>query len=103
MGWANRAIEELRAGRAATIRPHGGSMRPKVESGATVTLEPVTAAEVEVGDVVLCRVAGNVYLHLVTAVQGTGDDRRVQIGNMRGRINGWTRAIYGRATEIRNP
>lgn len=78
-------------------------MRPKVESGATVTLEPVTAAEVEVGDVVLCRVAGNVYLHLVTAVQGTDDDRRVQIGNMRGRINGWTRAIYGRATEIRNP
>lgn len=95
MGWADRAIEELREGRQAVIRPHGGSMRPLVESGATVTLAPVDVQGLEVGDVVLCRVAGNVYLHLVKAIQGAGADRRVQIGN--------NRAVYGRAIRIENP
>jgi hypothetical protein len=99
MGWANRAIALLREGREAVVKPHGHSMRPYVESGATVTLAPVEIAELAVGDVVLCRVAGNVYLHRVTAIQGD----RVQIGNARGRINGWTKAIYGRATAIVNP
>ena len=99
MSWADRAIAELREGRSAVVRPHGHSMRPKVLSGAEVALEPVALAELAVGDVVLCRVAGNVYLHLVTAL---GEDR-VQIGNNRGKINGWTRAVYGRATAIRNP
>ena len=103
MGWADRAIAELREGRTAVIRPHGGSMRPKVESGAEVTLEPVEVADLAVGDIVLCRVGGNVYLHLVKALQGGPGDRRVQIGNNRGGINGWTRAVYGRATVIRNP
>lgn len=74
-------------------------MRPLVESGARVTLEPVTIQELEVGDVVLCRVAGNVFLHLVKAKAGG----RVQIGNNRGKINGWTSAVYGRATLIENP
>jgi hypothetical protein len=42
----------------------------------------------EVGDIVLARVAGTLYLHLVSAVDpGNG---RVQISNNRGRINGWT-------------
>lgn len=103
MGWANRAIAELREGRSAVIRPHGGSMRPKVESGAEVTVVPVDLVDLAVGDLVLCRVAGNVYLHLVKALSGGPDDRRVQIGNNRGGINGWTRAVYGRATTIRNP
>ena len=44
MGWANRAITELADGKEATIKPHGGSMRPKVESGARVKLEPVHIA-----------------------------------------------------------
>ena len=36
------------------------------------------------GDVVLCKVNGRHYLHLVKAIQG----KRFQIGNNRGRING---------------
>ena len=99
MGWANRAIAELADGRRAVIKPHGGSMRPLVESGARVTLEPVDLADLSVGDIVLCRVKGNVFLHLVKA---RGDDR-VQIGNNRGGINGWTRTVYGRAVVIENP
>jgi hypothetical protein len=100
MGWASRAIAALQVGRSVTIRPHGGSMRPKVESGATVTVEPVALTELSVGDIVLCRVGGNVYLHLVKAIEGSGDQRRVQIGNNRGKVNGWTRTIYGRASAI---
>ena len=99
MGWANRAIALLRDGNQAVIKPHGGSMRPRVESGARVTLEPVEVEELEVGDIVLCRVAGNVYLHLVKAKQGG----RVQIGNNRGKINGWTASVYGRAVLVENP
>lgn len=34
----------------------------------------------------LVRVAGTLYLHRVTAIAG----QRMQIGNNRGRINGWT-------------
>jgi len=99
MGWADRAIADLRAGKKTKIRPHGGSMRPKIESGALVSLAPVTVEELTVGDAVLCKVKGNTYVHLVKALQGG----RVQIGNNKGKINGWTRTIYGRVEEIVNP
>lgn len=61
-------------------------MVPLIRSRQLVTVAPVHPARVEVGDIVLARVSGSVYLHLVTAVSGD----RVQIGNNRGRINGWT-------------
>ncbi len=77
-------------------------MRPRVESGATVTLEPVTLADLRVDDIVLCRVKGNIYLHLVKAIRGPADNRAVQIGNNRGGINGWTRTVYGRAIVVDN-
>lgn len=75
-------------------------MRPRVLSGARVTLEPCTAEEAEVGDIVLCRVKGSTYLHLVKA---KSPDGRVLIGNNHGGTNGWTKAVYGRAVEIENP
>ena len=82
------------------VIPHGHSMKPKVMSGATVLLKPVKVEDLNVGDIVLYRVKGNVYLHLVKALQGDG---RVLIGNNRGGVNGWTKAVYGRATEVKNP
>jgi len=47
---------------------------------------------------VLCKVNGQEYLHLVKAKQGP----RFQIGNNRGRINGWITAngIFGRCVRI---
>jgi hypothetical protein len=74
-------------------------MRGRVESGALVTLEPCKAA-VKEDDIVLVRVKGNVYLHLVKAKQGD----RFLIGNNRGGINGWVgpQAVYGLATKIGN-
>jgi len=73
-------------------------MRPKVHDGDLVTLEPCDPDELTVGAIVLVRVAGNDYLHLVKAIDG----KRFQIGNNRGGINGWVgpSAIYGRASNV---
>lgn len=58
------------------------------------TVAPVGDIEpLQVGDIVLCKVAGNEYLHLIKVIQG----QRFQIGNNRGFINGWIgpNAIFG--------
>ena len=61
-------------------------MRGKIESGQLCTVKPVTdSTTLAKGDIVLCKVNGNEYLHLIKAIQGP----RFQIGNNRGRINGW--------------
>lgn len=101
MSCAAHAKAELAAGRAVTVRPRGHTMQPKVRSGAEVDLVPVAdPAALKVGDIVLVRVAGNDYLHLISAA----DADRVQIANNRGRINGWVprTKVYGIAAEIRN-
>lgn len=92
MGWASRHIQELTEGRTVKFRPHGGSMSGIVESGQLVTVEPVTE-QVQKGDVVLCKVRGRAYLHLVKEIKHGS----VLIGNNRGGINGWTstRQVYG--------
>jgi hypothetical protein len=98
VGWATNHIEKLRAGETVSFRPRGGSMAGKIESGQLCTVEPVDAAVLEVGDIVLCKVNGSEYLHLSKAISGP----RFQIGNNRGRINGWISAgsIYGRCTKV---
>jgi hypothetical protein len=84
MGWASRYIEKLRAGETVPFRPHGHSMTGRIESGQLCTVVPIYPATLEVGDIVLCKVAGNQYLHIVKDIQ----DGRYQIGNNRGFING---------------
>lgn len=98
MGWASAAIERLRRGETVMVRPRGHSMASKVNDGDTVTVEPVGDRELHPGDVVLCRVRGREYLHLVKAVQ----DQRYLIGNNRGGINGWVghSAVFGIATRV---
>lgn len=65
----------------------------QVELGQLCTVAPVDAEELDVGDIVLCKVNGCEYLHLIKAIQGA----RFQIGNNQGRINGWVSAnsIFG--------
>ncbi|MBL8735159.1 MAG: hypothetical protein JNL12_01900 [Planctomycetes bacterium] len=98
MSWADRAKDALRRGETVTVRPRGHSMRPKVNEGDRVTLVPCTLEDLVVGSIVLVRVGGTDYLHLVTAIDG----QRVQIGNNRGHVNGWVgpAAIYGRAVKV---
>ena len=75
-------------------------MVPLIRSRQLVTVAPVDPARVEVGDIVLVRVAGTTYLHLVSAVNATAG--RVQISNNRGRVNGWTNQarVYGICTAV---
>jgi hypothetical protein len=73
-------------------------MSPKIESGQLCTVAPIDPASLVVGDIVLCKVKGSEFLHLVKAIQG----ERFQIGNNRGFINGWVgaNAIFGRLLRL---
>lgn len=101
MSWAKHAKEALRRGETVTVRPRGQSMRGKVASGSRVTLEPCEPDKLETGDIVLVRVKGTDYLHLIKAV----NQSRFLIGNNRGGINGWVgpNAVYGIAVKIEPP
>jgi hypothetical protein len=98
MGWASSHIAKLRDGETVSFRPRGNSMTGKIESGQLCTVEPADPDALKVGDVVLCKVNGREYLHLIKAIQGP----RFQIGNNRGRINGWISAgaIFGRCVAV---
>lgn len=98
MGWATSYIAKLKLGETVQFRPRGNSMQGKIESGDLCTVAPVKIEELAVGDIVLCKVGGAQYLHLIKARQGD----RFQIGNNRGRINGWIGAngIYGRCLRV---
>ncbi len=93
-------ILKLQAGETVQFRPRGHSMRGKIESKQLCTVEPVDPDSLAVGDIVLCKVSGNQYLHLVLAI----DAGRFQIGNNRGGVNGWIgrNGIYGRLTRVEN-
>jgi hypothetical protein len=97
MGWATELIAKLQAGQTVQFRPRGHSMAGKIESGQLCTVVPAPG-ELKVGDVVLCKVNGRQYLHLIKAVQGG----RYQIGNNRGRVNGWVsrNSIYGKCVRV---
>ena len=98
MSWANRYIEQLANGQSVTFRPKGHSMTGIVNHNQLVTVSPLTLEPLSVGDVVLCKVKGAQYLHLVKAKQ----NGRVLIGNNKGRVNGWTSHthIYGKLVKV---
>ena len=94
VGWATQLIDKLKDGETVKCKPRGNSMSGKIESGQEVTIKPLDdETELEVGNIVLCRVKGKEYLHLIKAIQG----ERYQIGNNKGHINGWigTNSIFG--------
>ena len=98
MGWATFHIQKLQRGETVQFRPRGNSMEGKVSSGQLCTVEPLGDTEIKVGDIVLCRVRGNEYLHLVKAVC----ENRYQIGNNRGHINGWVSrgSVFGKLVGV---
>jgi Peptidase S24-like len=98
LGWASAYIERLRGGETVAFRPRGNSMTGKIDSGQLCTVEPIDPGTLRIGDIVLCKVNGREYLHLIKAIQG----QRYQIGNNRGRINGWVSAgaIFGRCVRV---
>jgi hypothetical protein len=98
MGWAIHYISQLLAGETVQFRPRGHSMKGKIASGQLCTVAPVESETLSVGDIVLCKVNGHEYLHLIKAISG----ERFQIGNNRGVVNGWISAntIYGKCIAV---
>src|SRR5205823_4069845 len=98
MGWVNEARKELAAGRQVQVRPSGGSMRGRIESGQLVTLAPVDLSSVQVDDVVLVEWKGNFLLHLVKEIR----EGQLLIGNNLGKVNGWVSAaaVVGKVVAV---
>lgn len=95
MSWASSYIEILKLGACVSFRPRGNSMKPLINSGDLVGIEPISGP-LEKGDIVLCKVNGRQYLHLIKAVRGSD----YLIGNNHGGINGWTSGIYGKLVKV---
>ena len=104
--WADIHIGKLEDGEhLVRFRPRGNSMTPLVQSGDLVEVRsligeywvPNLKTVLQKGDIVLCKVGGRVYLHKVLTV---AHDGRVQIGNNHGKVNGWTKTVYGILNKI---
>lgn len=93
----NKKIERLLNGETIISKEPGNSMLPIIKSKQPVRIEPATWEDVKVGDIVYCKVRGNVYTHLVSA---KNDKRGCQISNNHGHVNGWTKNVYGKVIEI---
>lgn len=100
MGWATHYIQKLQENEIVFFRPRGNSMEGKISSGQLVTVEPLKNHILQKGDIVLCKVKGNEYIHLIKAI----DAERYKIGNNKGRINGWIRlnSIFGKCVKVEN-
>jgi hypothetical protein len=93
----NYKLEKLLSGETIITSEKGNSMTPLIKSGQDHKLEPTTLDKVEVGDIVYCKVHGRMYTHLVKAKD---EQKGVLIGNNHGRINGWTKHVFGKVIEV---
>ena len=96
--WAADHIQALQRGETVKFRPTGGSMKGKIESGQLCEVAPWDG-ELVSGDVVLVKVKGNVYLHLIKQISKSGT---FLIGNNKGHNNGWVErdAIFGKLLSV---
>lgn len=81
-----------------SYREGGNSMVPIIKSRQPVTIYPVDTSQLEVGDIVVARVKGRIFQHLISAIDGD----RIQISNNHGHVNGWTNRekVYGIVTAV---
>lgn len=99
MSWP-RVIERVKAGEHVELHPAGNSMTPRIKSKDRVVVSRVDTSTLKLNDIVLARVKGRYFLHLISAIDGD----RIQISNNHGHVNGWTtrERVFARVTEIRN-
>lgn len=73
-------------------------MEPLLHSGDVFRFSLVNEhTPLQKHDIVFCKVNGGLLLHKITAIMG----ERIQIGNNKGKTNGWTerKNIYGKYEE----
>lgn len=90
------AVKPLLEGKTVDVKGIGNSMTPILKSHQVVTVSPVDVSTIKKGDIVLCKVKGNVYMHKVTGIRKRKKDTSFQISNNHGYVNGWTTKIYGK-------
>jgi phage repressor protein C with HTH and peptisase S24 domain len=93
----NWKIEKLLNGETIISKESGNSMIPLIQSKQPVMIEPTNWNNVNIGDIVYCKVKGKFYTHLVKAID---NNKGCLIENNKGRINGWTKNIYGKVIKI---
>lgn len=93
----NNKVDKLLAGETIISKEPGNSMTPILQSRQPVRLAPCKWQDCKPGDIVYCKVKGNLYTHKVLA---KNDKKGVQIGNNHGHVNGWTKNVYGKVIEI---
>lgn len=93
--------ERLSEGESFVTSEKGNSMTPLIMSGQKHVLDPIKDInDLSVGDIVYCKVHGRYYTHLVKAIDKM---KGVLIGNNHGRLNGWTKNVYGKVVKILKP
>lgn len=93
----NHKLERLKTKKSIITKEFGNSMTPLIKSGQLHKLELVELKDIVKGDIVYCKIKGNWYTHIVKSIN---KKRGYLIGNNHGKINGWTKQIYGKVTEI---
>lgn len=97
------SAEQLQQGKVGKITGIGNSMTPILKSKQAVIVTPITDKIIlEKGDIVLCKVKGNHYLHKIHSIRKVGDNYQYLIGNNHGHMNGWVNKdkIYGKVIYI---
>ncbi len=93
----NYKLERLLAGETFETSEKGNSMSPLITSGQKHLLAPVNWEDCEPNDIVYCKVNGRFYTHLV---KSKNTMRGLLIGNNQGRINGWTKQVFGKVIKV---
>ncbi len=93
----NYKLERLQNGETFITKEKGNSMSPVIKSGQEHKIQPITIDEVEIDDIVYCKIKSNFYTHFVKA---KNEEKGCLIGNNKGGINGWTKQVYGKVIEI---
>lgn len=93
------SAEKLKQGLVGKIQGFGQSMVPILKSGQCVICEPIKEeTKLNKKDIVLCKVKGRYYLHLIWAIK---NNKEYLIGNNHGHSNGWVgrSQIFGKVVE----
>jgi hypothetical protein len=101
MGWASAVIRKLKNGETVTLVMRTKAMTGVIDWGDKCRIEPVRKGmKLKVGDIVLCKVYGKEHLQKILYIDE--EDGRIQIGNHRGRVEGFAAAseVYGRFCQI---
>jgi hypothetical protein len=73
-------------------------MKGRIEDGEEILIAPSIADELEIGDIMLARIRGKRYFHLVLHLIHARNGDSFLIGNNFGREDGWVEArdIFGK-------